>query len=152
MAITHTEGFFSHIDFNELRDQLTTEYVNFFKRCVGGMGDSCPVLVREIIKTLQDNMGISVVSFFVNYYRDGNDYAPYHTDKYGIETLTLSFGCTRDFYLKHNQTKEVIKYKLSHGDLFCFDEETNQKYKHSIPKRTKLKDERISILFFYKHV
>ena len=144
---------FGHISFSSLKEEMDFEYVNFFKRCVKRsciLMEEIGPLMREILGELNLNFGITPLSYFANYYRNGNDYTPYHSDQYGdYKLLTVSFGCSRDFYFKHNTTKEVVKYKINHGDVVIFSEQVNKDYKHSIPKRTRLQEERISILFFY---
>jgi len=107
-------------------------------------------MMLKIVHLLTLEYNLTPFSFFANYYRDGNDYAPYHRDKYGFRTLTLSFGGSRDFYFKHDKTRERIDYRLDHGDLILFEKDVNDAYKHSIPRRKNLKSDRISILFFLK--
>jgi alkylated DNA repair dioxygenase AlkB len=64
--------------------------------------------------------------------------------------MTVSFGCDRDFYMKPNNGGKRVDYVLRHGDIFTFTENINKRYKHTVPKRIRLKDDRISILFFLK--
>lgn len=149
-GVTHYEGIFSHIVFNDLKQEVGIgEYTNFFKRHIQHGRKVGPIL-KSIIETIQTNFDMVCIDFFVNYYKDGTEYAPYHSDQYGCDTVTVSFGCDRDFYMKPNRGGETIKYVLKHGDIFTFTEDINKTYKHSIPKRMKVKDDRISILFFLK--
>jgi alkylated DNA repair dioxygenase AlkB len=59
---------------------------------------------------------------------------------------SVSFGGSRDFYFKSEDDGTVVKTKLHDGDLFVMYGETNNRYKHSIPKRAKA-NARISLTF-----
>jgi alkylated DNA repair dioxygenase AlkB len=90
------------------------------------------------------------VGAFLNLYRDGNEYAPYHADKYGCDCGLLSLGTMRILrYKKNDDTKDQIDYELNNGDLLFIPDDVNENYKHSLLKRTKVKEPRISILFFF---
>jgi alkylated DNA repair dioxygenase AlkB len=97
----------------------------------------------------------------VNLYRNGEDYIgyhrdderdlqlmPYHSSSQEAVIVSLSFGATRDFFLQ-NIAAPVIKYELplKNGDLLIIRGETNKKWKHSIPKRIKVKKPRYNLTF-----
>lgn len=87
-----------------------------------------------------------------NYYRDGNDSNGLHSDnekELGVNPViaSLSFGSTRKFRLKHNQTKEVMNFELTHGSLLVMAGECQHFWKHEIPKQKKIKEERINLTF-----
>jgi alkylated DNA repair dioxygenase AlkB len=75
----------------------------------------------------------------LNYYRDGNDYISYHSDREvseGEKVASITVGATRRFYLKHKY-RDGIKhtFMLEHGDLMILnDYAINFSYKHSVPK------------------
>ena len=98
----------------------------------------------------QSFLGRSVEGVFLNYYENGNDYAPYHADKYNCDTCLISLGETRILRYKHNTTGENTDYNLANGDLLFIPDEINNNYKHSLLKRTKITGSRISILLFFK--
>lgn len=131
------------------------EYINYFKRSV------CRIDLVELKEkwrhpliigmkdTIENEYGMLVKGVFINLYKNGDDYAPYHQDKYECNgVFTVSIGGDRDFLTKNNNTKLVTKYKLEDGDLFYFNEEFNKNNKHSIPKRKKMNKPRISVVFF----
>jgi hypothetical protein len=62
----------------------------------------------------------------------------------------MSFGATRKFSIrrKNDKSKDSQNYNLSNGDLFYFTPEINKEYEHSIPKTKRVKDPRISVVFF----
>ena len=105
-----------------------------------------------IDKLRREHNVLTCDSVFMNLYRDGEDYCPYHSDAYGLDTYTLSLGATRDFLLKpkasgtHSET-----FRLRNGDLYYMAKGLHETHKHSVPKRTALKEARISILFMVTH-
>lgn len=92
----------------------------------------------------------------VNLYRDGHDYIGAHSDnERDLDVingeniiLSLSFGATRDFIF-HNKSNTSVKYELPlhHGDLLIMRGETQKKWRHSLPKRLKVKEPRINLTF-----
>jgi len=98
------------------------------------------------LQTVIVNYGREIVGAFLNYYQDGLDYAPYHSDKYGCDTILISLGVSRTLRYKSNQTKENTDFVLNSGDLLFIPDSTNQTHKHSLLKTTKIKEPRISIL------
>lgn len=106
-------------------------------------------LIIDMKRTLEKEYGMNVKGVYLNFYKDGDDYAPYHKDSYGgTGIFTASFGASRYCYTKNDKTKKVTKYLLEDGDLFFFNSEFDKHNKHSIPKTKKVKDPRISVVFF----
>ena len=89
-----------------------------------------------------------VAGAFLNYYEDGNEYAPYHADKYNCDCCLISLGTARTLRYKENKTKENVDYILNNGDLLFIPNEINNNYKHSLLKTKKVNKPRISILDF----
>jgi alkylated DNA repair dioxygenase AlkB len=104
-----------------------------------------PELV-EVVIHIQEKYG-SIMSVWMNYYRDGRDYTPYHKDSYNCTVVSVSFGDTREFKVRNKSGIET-SYMLSNGDIFVFDEEFNRENQHSIPKAGKNIGPRISLVFF----
>ena len=99
-----------------------------------------------------EKTGVDVNHVVVNRYRDGNDHIGYHHDKTpdfypGAAVCTLSFGGTRNFSLKHQETHEKISMKLKDGSMFILGGETNKEYKHTITKTAGKCEARISLTF-----
>lgn len=86
--------------------------------------------------------------FFCNYYRNENDYTPFHEDRYGGDIVSLSFGATREFQFKNKNDGKVESFFLNGGDVLYFEESVNDLYKHSIVKSSTPVGERINITFF----
>lgn len=135
--------------FQVLQNAISWNKLNYFKRSVSHYEGNVPQL-NEIILQVQNNFIRSVEGVFLNYYENGNDYAPYHADKYNCDTCLISLGETRILRYKHNTTGENTDYNLTNGDLLFIPDEINNNYKHSLLKRTKITGSRISILLFFK--
>tara|TARA_Y100000996_G_C22390391_1_gene588910 strand:- start:86 stop:709 length:624 start_codon:yes stop_codon:yes gene_type:complete len=62
---------------------------------------------------------------------------------------SVSFGAERDFYLRHKTIKDLdnIHMKLKNGSLLLMLSETQHHWEHSIPKRLKVKNQRINLTF-----
>jgi alkylated DNA repair dioxygenase AlkB len=135
--------------FNTVLNSTSWENINYFKRNVSHYKGDLPEL-NELITTIEKAYSRQIVGAFMNLYRDGNEYAPYHADKYDCDCCLFSLGTMRILRYKHNINKnEQIDYELNNGDLLFIPDIVNENYKHSLLKRTKVKDPRISILFFF---
>lgn len=107
------------------------------------------LFLKEYIHTF---FGVNFNSCLVNLYRHGDDYMSYHSDSEeelgeNPEIFSISFGANRDFLLKHNESKEVVKLNLNHGDLVIMRGKTQHFWKHSIPKRKRVEDARVNLTF-----
>jgi len=89
-------------------------------------------------------------SCLLNYYRDGNDYISFHSDKEGTtfvkQVASLSLGSKRRFYLRPKEGKGDIKTELNPGDLCLMLGKCQNLYTHSVPKQAKVSG-RISLTF-----
>tara|TARA_B100001250_G_C19610892_1_gene704901 strand:+ start:107 stop:730 length:624 start_codon:yes stop_codon:yes gene_type:complete len=93
-------------------------------------------------------------SVLLNDYSSGEVGMGWHSDdekELGTNPLigSVSFGAERDFYLKHNNNTKIKKLKLNltNGSYLIMMGETQHHWKHSIPKRMKIKDRRINLTF-----
>lgn len=97
----------------------------------------------------------------VNLYRDGEDYIGPHRDnepdmvqvrtaegKEETVIVSLSFGASRDFILQRVDDITVKhSMNLQHGDLLIMRGDTNDYWKHSVPKRLRVKTARYNLTF-----
>ena len=86
----------------------------------------------------------------LNWYQDGEHYIGHHSDDEKQLILNspiycFSFGEERDFVLKNKETKETKKIKLENNSLVIMGGECQKTHTHSIPKRKKANNKRISI-------
>ena len=101
-----------------------------------GPWDALSVQLRD---KLMAETGIKLNSALLNYYRNGDDYIAYHSDKPteapGNMIVGVSFGGTRNFYFKSKETGEVIKSVVRSGDCLVMYGNIQDKYQHSVPKQ-----------------
>ena len=88
----------------------------------------------------------------MNVYKDGDDCIGFHKDKETgwVENsgfATLSFGAERDFQIKNDDTKETTNILHQNGSVIYMPYPMNHNYTHSVPKRKKIKNCRISLTF-----
>lgn len=109
--------------------------------------------IVEVVSFIRDNYG-KIENVWMNQYRNGSDWCPYHKDSYNCKVITLSLGSTRTFMTKEDVTGRETSHVLKNGDLFVFDEEFNKSHQHSIPKHTRTHSTaispRVSLVFFCK--
>jgi len=111
---------------------------------------------NPIISNIQQRLNKISVTYnccLANLYRDGKDYMGYHSDneaalKVNPSIASLSLGASRKMLFKHKKTDERIELILHSGDLVLMtDWETQQYWKHSIPKTKKVLKPRINLSF-----
>jgi alkylated DNA repair dioxygenase AlkB len=148
-TIVHTPLFLENADelFEIIHRETIWSKVNYFKRHVAHYNYNIEKL-NAILLDIERNFSRKVVGAFLNYYEDGNEYAPYHADKYGCDTCLLSLGTTRTLRYKENATKENTDFVLHSGDLLFIPNDINNNYKHSLLQTKKVNKQRISILVF----
>lgn len=88
----------------------------------------------------------------LNLYRNGRDSVSWHSDSEpelgkNPTIASVSFGATRKFQLRHNQTKEKIEIHLTHGSLLIMQGELQHFWQHQVPKADKKVGERINLTF-----
>jgi alkylated DNA repair dioxygenase AlkB len=105
--------------------------------------------IREKVGEVCDARFTTVL---LNQYRNGQDSNGWHADnekELGRDPLiaSLSFGATRSFHLKHNESKQLVKLELTHGSLLVMRGPTQHFWKHQIPKTSKPVGNRINLTF-----
>jgi alkylated DNA repair dioxygenase AlkB len=88
----------------------------------------------------------------VNWYRDGNDYIGWHSDKEAdlapeASIASLSLGAARPFLLRDRaggQTHEVL---LADGSLLWMRGTTQHHFKHALPRRKAITEPRFNVTF-----
>ena len=114
--------------------------------------------LKELCKLLNDSIKQlypkhkNLNAVLCNKYRDGKDYIGFHSDdERDLVTnsfiASISIGASRDFIFKHKNTSEKIVIPLNSGDLILMGENCQKNYKHSVPKRLKVKEPRINLTF-----
>lgn len=135
-----------------VRSEVQFHYHHFCKRNVARIDEdqfhAYPVL-SQLKQHIESTYGVQSTGAFVNWYQNGDHYAPYHRDSYGgTGVFTVSLGGARMMCTKADDSGKVDKYLLEDGDLFFFNTEFNRSHKHSIPKLKSYQSPRISIVLF----
>ena len=106
-----------------------------------------PDYLKPLLEKVNDVCYTSFNHILINLYADGSQYIGYHHDKHIEETpiASISLGATRDFIFSND--KETKSFALTDGTLLIIHPPTNVYWKHSLPKRMKVKEPRISITF-----
>lgn len=110
-------------------------------------------VLLEIKSEIEKYLSSQFTTCLLNLYRDGKDSNGWHADNEkelgkNPAIASLSLGAERMFHLKHN-TNPLAKHKmiLEHGSLLVMQGETQQTWKHQIPKTAKQVGERINLTF-----
>ena len=116
--------------------------------------DQWNVLLLEIKKYVEQYIKFQFNSVLLNEYPNGKVGMGWHSDderELGMDPIiaSLSFGANRDFIFKHKTDKsfENIKIHLKSGSLLLMLGSTQHHWKHSLPKRLKVREPRINLTF-----
>ena len=111
-------------------------------------------LLLEIKKYVEQYIKFQFNSVLLNEYPNGKVGMGWHSDderELGTDPIiaSLSFGANRDFIFKHKTDKrfENIKIHLKSGSLLLMLGSTQHHWKHSLPKRLKVRESRINLTF-----
>ena len=111
-------------------------------------------LLLEIKKHVEQYIKFQFNSVLLNEYPNGKVGMGWHSDderELGTDPIiaSLSFGANRDFIFKHKTDKSVdnIKIHLKSGSLLLMLGSTQHHWKHSLPKRLKVREPRINLTF-----
>lgn len=115
-----------------------------------------PRVVDDLRVRAQDLCQQWFNSTLANLYRHGRDSVSWHADdepELGEEPViaSLSLGAAREFWVRHNQTRDVWKLKLNHGDLLIMSGPSQRDYQHCVPKIGEIVGARINLTFRLVH-
>ena len=102
---------------------------------------------------LRSEVGVDFNSVLANLYRDGRDAMGWHRDaepELGEAPViaSLSLGSTRRFVLKHPRDRtRKLALSLEPGSLLLMRGETQQHYRHALPRTTRPVGARINLTF-----
>lgn len=109
-----------------------------------------PPEVVELGGAVEGLTGERFSACFVNYYRDGSDWIPWHADDdhwIGPVIASISFGATRRFCLRRkNDHRAKVEGYLAHGDVLLMKAGCQREWEHSVP-RSKTTEPRLSLTF-----
>ena len=108
--------------------------------------------ILKIKKRIQHELGLEFNSVLGNLYRDGKDYMGWHSDNEpelgdNPSILSISLGAERRFCFKHKKSREKHEIQLTHGSALLMQGNSQQDYKHALPKSMRIKSPRINLTF-----
>ena len=95
--------------------------------------------LQRLLNKVQTETLIPYNSVLLNLYRNGRDSISFHSDdepELGENPVisSLSLGEQRILIFKHNQTGEIVKIPLNHGDYLQMGSSVQPNWKHGINK------------------
>lgn len=112
--------------------------------------------LERLRERLHEALGLRFNTALANLYRDGNDTVGWHADdepELGEAPViaSISLGATRDFVLRHRTRPELVQsISLAHGSLLVMEGQTQQHWRHCVPRRKRVLTPRINLTF--RHV
>lgn len=111
-----------------------------------------PGIFKPIRKYLAKKYKVDFDGILVNWYANGKEYIGFHSDDErqivpNTPVVAVSFGAKRDFLLKNKETKKNTTIELENNTVLVMKPGCQQKYKHSLPKRSKVEEPRVSVTF-----
>ena len=108
--------------------------------------------MKEMTARVNQKLGTNFNTILLNKYKNGDDCIGYHRDREtgwakGTGFATLCFGAERDFLVKHEASGVVTSVLHRDGHVIHLPWPMNSEHLHSVPKRKKVHDCRISLTF-----
>ncbi len=108
--------------------------------------------VLEIKSLVELDLNLQFNSCLLNLYRNERDSMGLHSDnekELGLEPniASVSLGSDRTFIFRHKLTKEKVVINLKSGSLLLMQGETQDNWKHELPKMKKNREPRINLTF-----
>ena len=105
--------------------------------------------LRDRVDTL---VGVHFNSCLLNRYDNGSQGMAWHSDdeaELGPETViaSVSFGATRKFAFRHQQTRQKVEMLLHHGQLIVMRGQTQTHWQHALMKSTRVTQPRVNLTF-----
>jgi alkylated DNA repair dioxygenase AlkB len=94
------------------------------------------------------NLGYNAV--LCNLYRNGNDSVGLHADaepEMGPVIASVSLGAERLFRLRSKNGRMAFAQKLQHGSLLVMAGDTQEKFRHEVPKEPGIVEPRMNLTF-----
>ena len=111
-------------------------------------------VLLQLKERVENYSEIKFNSVLLNKYPNGKVGMGWHSDdekELGTDPIiaSLSFGANRDFIFKHKTDRSIenVKLHLKSGSLLLMLGSTQHYWKHSLPKRLKVKEPRINLTF-----
>ena len=115
---------------------------------------------QTIINYISKFFNMDIKATRLNYYKDSNDWKPYHHDAAAIKkdkaltqnfTVAVNIGLTRTVSLQHATHGTIVDFEIGNCECYAFSDKTNVIWKHGIRRDKDFKDEpRLSIIAWGK--
>jgi alkylated DNA repair dioxygenase AlkB len=108
------------------------------------------LLIKHNIEELLD---VEFDYVLLNYYRDGNDYISYHSDREAINEgsniiASLSLGADRRFILRNiENNSNKVTTMLTNDSLIVMSGKTQIFWQHTVPKMSSVSQPRLNLTF-----
>lgn len=108
--------------------------------------------LAELKAQIENITGLTFNSCLANLYHHGGEGMGWHSDdekslvKHAA-IASLSLGAERMFSFRHKSDAETISLLLENGSLLVMKDETQDHWKHALPKSAKIKEPRINLTF-----
>ena len=111
----------------------------------------CPFL-KEITGRVNTELGTGYNTILMNVYKGGKDCIGQHKDREdgwadGTGFATLSFGATRNFDLKEEDTGILTRVPHKSGYIIDLPRSMNTTHTHGVPPQPRVKQPRVSLTF-----
>jgi alkylated DNA repair dioxygenase AlkB len=109
-------------------------------------------VVLELKQLLEKELNTQFNGCLLNLYDSGEIGMAWHSDNEpeldskGM-IVSVSFGATRTFQLKHKQSGEKIDIQLENGSVVVMDMYSQKHWMHQLKKETKIKEPRVNLTF-----
>jgi alkylated DNA repair dioxygenase AlkB len=111
-----------------------------------------PPVMGALKDRIEAITGATFNSCLANLYHHGGEGMGWHSDDEKslvrhAAIASLSLGAERAFSFRHKQTGETISLRLENGSLLVMADETQEHWKHALPKSARIKEPRINLTF-----
>ena len=108
--------------------------------------------LKQITTRVNEVLGTNFNTILLNKYKHGDDCIGFHKDREtgwakGSGFATLAFGAARDFQIKCDESHETTTISHRPGYAIYLPHPMNHNYTHSVPKRKRVTECRISLTF-----
>lgn len=122
----------------------------FFSGLSHKSDDDMDEYLARLLSWVCKHSGKEYNQMLVNWYMDGRDHIGPHSDDErqlvpDSDIYSFSFGATRDFVVKGKYNDHRSVYEMKNNTLIIMRGCMQKFYKHSVPKRLKVKEPRINV-------
>lgn len=108
--------------------------------------------LAELKSLVEARTGVTFNSCLANLYHDGREGMGWHSDDEKAlvrhaAIASLSLGAERPFAFRHKTTGETVSLVLEDGSLLVMADETQDHWKHALPKSARVREPRINLTF-----